>query len=124
MKQLSILVKDRIGLLAEIAEILGSHNINVSSIAAEKLDDKALIRLVTDNNTLAKQKLEEEKFNVIESDVLIARLNDRPGELAKLAGRLSEAKVNIENIMLLSKQNGKAIYAVQVDQPDVAEKII
>jgi hypothetical protein len=124
MKQLSILVKDRIGLLAEIAEILGSHNINVSSIAAEKLDDKALIRLVTDNNTLAKQKLEEEKFNVIESDVLIARLNDRPGELAKLASRLSEAKVNIENIMLLSKQNGKAIYAVQVDQPDVAEKII
>jgi len=124
MKQLSILVKDRIGLLAEVAEILGSHNINVSSIAAEKLDDKALIRLVTDNNALAKQKLEEEKFNVIESDVLIARLNDRPGELAKLASRLSEAKVNIENIMLLSKQNGKAIYAVQVDQPDVAEKII
>lgn len=124
MKQLSILVKDRIGLLAEIAEVLGANNVNVSSIAAEKLDDKALIRLVTDNNIIAKQKLEEAKFNVIESDVLIARLNDRPGELAKLASRLAEAKVNIENIMLLSKQNGKAIYAVQVDQPDVAEKII
>ena len=124
MKQLSVLTKDKVGLLAQITDILGSNGINVASIAAEKMGENALIRLVTDNNVLAKEKLEAADFNVMESDVLIVRLQDRPGELAKLASRIAEANINVENIMLLSKQEGKAIYAVQVDKPELAEKII
>ena len=44
MKELLVLAKDRIGLLADLSYILGEAGIDIESISADTLGDKAVIR--------------------------------------------------------------------------------
>ena len=59
----------------------------------------------------------------MESDVLVLEMLDRPGELGKIAKKMSSEGVNIENIYLISKKDGKALLALRVSEPDKADKL-
>jgi len=51
-------------------------------------------------------------------------LEDRPGALAKLSGRLAAAGVNITGLVLLGRHQGKAELAITVDEIDAARRVL
>jgi len=124
MKELLILAKDRIGLLADLSAALGLADINVESISADTMGDKAVIHLVVSDDKRGKEILEKKGFIVMSSDAIVVKVIDRPGELAKVAKILADAKVNVKNVQLLTKEGGLALFVFRVDSADKATKLL
>lgn len=123
MKQLTILTENKVGVLASIASLLGRHGVNMESISAETFPDGAIIRVITKDIKTAREILRKADYNVIESDIMVLEVMDRPGELGKVAKKLAEARINIENIYLISRTKDKALLALRVDNTAKARKI-
>lgn len=122
MKQLTILTDNRPGVLADIAERLGSNGINMKSITAETFTDSGIIRILTKDSEGAKNSLAKTPYKVMLSDVLLFAVEDGPGALGKLARRLQKANVNIEHIYHVNTKGGKSILAAKVDRVNEARK--
>jgi hypothetical protein len=124
MKELLVLAKDRVGLLAEISYILGEADINIESVSADTLGDKTVIHLIVSDDKLGKEILEKGGFMVMSSDTIVVKVADRPGELSKLARKLADAKINIRNVQLLSKEKNLALYTLRVDNAKKAANLL
>ncbi|MEM3555470.1 MAG: ACT domain-containing protein [Candidatus Micrarchaeia archaeon] len=124
MKELLVLAKDRIGLLADLSAALGQANINIESISADTIGDKAVIHLVVSDEVKGKEVLERKGFIVMSSDALVVKVLDKPGELSKVARVLADAKINIKNVQLLTKEGEIALYMLRVDNVKRAEKLL
>jgi len=98
MKELLVLAKDRIGLLADLSYILGEAGINIESISADTLGDKAVIRLIVSDDKLGEKVLEKGDFIVMSSDAIVIKVMDKPGELSKVARKLANAKISIKTL--------------------------
>ena len=95
-KQLSVLLENKMGVMAEVCKSLASHGINIRAMSVSDTVDHAVLRLIVDNPHGALHVLGERGALVVETDVLQILLDDKPGELGKLAAKLARAKVNIE----------------------------
>jgi len=124
MKELLVLAKDRIGLLADLSAALGQVEINIESISADTMGDKAVIHLVVSDDKKGKEVLEKHGFIVMSSDAIVVRVIDRPGELSKVARILADAKVSIKNVQLLTKEEGLALYILRIDNANKAAKLL
>ncbi|MCX6775306.1 MAG: ACT domain-containing protein [Candidatus Micrarchaeota archaeon] len=124
MKELLVLAKDRIGLLADLSGALGLADINVESISADTMGDRAVIHLVVSDDKRGKEILEKKGFIVMSSDAIVVKVIDRPGELAKVAKILADAKVSVKNVQLLTKEGGLALFVFRVDNADKATKLL
>ena len=124
MRQLTVVTKDKIGLLASVSGLLGKNKININSISAEKVEEEAVIRLVVEDYDKAKGILEKAGYKIAEDDVIITTIKDRPGELSKLAQKMADAKINIENLFMVGKKGGEAVLAIKVDNIEEARKLL
>lgn len=124
MKQVTIVADDRIGLLADISYILGRSHINIETVSVAVASGKAFISLgVTDADRAAKL-LKANNYSVVESDVLVVKLSDEPGELAHISKMLAKAGINIVSVSILAKDKGVVFDAIQVDKIEPARKIL
>ena len=91
MKTITIVEQDRVGLLMDISYILGKEKINIESITANAIGGKAIITLMVNDGSEAKKTLAKNGFHIIEEDLIMVSLKDRPGELAALAKLLLQS---------------------------------
>jgi len=124
MRELIIVAKDRVGLLAQISKILGDNNINIDSVGVETVGKDAVIHLVASNEEQAVKLLEKAGFKVTASDTLLLKIEDQPGELAKVALTLAEAGINIRSVLFLRKEDSKGVFAVKVNKPEKAAELL
>jgi len=57
-------------------------------------------------------------------DVIVVRLQDKPGELAKLTKRLARAAINVDSIYILGKERGITEMVLSVDDFKKAEELL
>ncbi len=95
-KQISVLVENRPGSLAEVAEILAENGINVEAIMLEGSLDFGVLRVQVDSPKAANTALTSAGFQVTMGDIIVLELPNRPGELARVCNELNESGVNIE----------------------------
>ncbi len=96
VKQLTILLENKPGALAQTCSELASKDINILAMSVLDTIDSGLIRMVVSDPVRAKKVLSETGLNVIETDVLAVEMTDKPGTLAEIAKQLSKARINIE----------------------------
>lgn len=113
MKQITILSDNKTQVLADICSILGNSGVNIESISAQGEKGRGVIRIVTTDPTTAERELAKKGFNVLIGDVLVLKLNDKPGEMAKVARNLSREGIDLESLYLLSKDKGITYLAVK-----------
>lgn len=97
-KQISVITENKPGVLSEIAEALGSANINIDAIVGEGLAETGIVRIITKDASRAKKVLEDKKFMVVEMDVIEIEVPNKPGEMMKIANRLAQKKIDINFI--------------------------
>lgn len=124
MKEITIVSKDRIGLLADVSQALAEKNINIESVSVETSGRTAIIRIVTNQEKKADSVLENAGFKPVGADVLVVRLVDRPGELAKTTRLLADNRINIENVFLLNKEGRESVFALRVSDYQKAKKLL
>ena len=57
-------------------------------------------------------------------DVIVVRLQDKPGELAKLTKRLARAAINVDSIYILGRDGANTVIAFTVDNVQKAESAL
>ena len=96
VKQLTILLENKPGALAQVCSELATKDINILAMSVLDTIDSGLIRMVVSDPARAKKVLEGSSLNVIETDVLALEMTDKPGTLAEIAKQLYKARINIE----------------------------
>jgi len=124
-KQLAIFLDNRPGMLARVADALAEAKINIFAITTSDTVDHTVIRMVVSDYRKALHVFEEHGTLVVEDDVLIISGSNKPGELARLAHKLADAKVNIEYCYSATPPDAKkGLMVMRVTNPAKALKVL
>jgi hypothetical protein len=95
----TVVLRDQPGELAQLGEILGGAGVNIRGLAAFTGEGRGIIHVLVDDDSVARatDELRRAGMGVAdEREVLVVDVADRPGSLGELARQLSEANVNID----------------------------
>ncbi|HEY8807207.1 MAG TPA: ACT domain-containing protein [Candidatus Limnocylindria bacterium] len=98
--ELTLKVPNRAGQLAAISTALGDAGVNIASLAGSTLGGKGLVHIVVADKDAARARraLKKAKLRVASDRKLLeVRLSDKPGSLARIAGRLAKGRVNVDS---------------------------
>jgi hypothetical protein len=96
VKQLTVRVENRPGMLGEVGSALGVKQVNIVAFMATVADNHGIIRMVVDKRAAAKRVFAAHRWETTEEDILEVALPDKPGSLGRIAHKLREASVNID----------------------------
>jgi len=94
--QLSVFLNNTAGRLAEVTRILGDCSVNIRGFSVADTADFGILRLIVNNEPAAVAALRAAKFTVHEGPVILARVPDRPGGLARALTGFAERGLNVE----------------------------
>lgn len=94
--QLSVFLKNRPGILADLCETLCRRDIHVRAMTVLESFDIGTVRMICDNVTLAEECLAKFGASFIVVRVLVVEIANRPGSIAAIARTLAGAGINIE----------------------------
>lgn len=124
MSFITILHRDKKGLVADISELLEQENINIDKIHAVVKGKTAEIILFTQQIDPALKSLVENGYTAISSENILVRVKDRPGALAAISRRLSDSNIDIRGITMVNCDLGENIIAIATDQDETARELL
>jgi len=124
MRELTIFAKDRVGLLADIAEMMGKNGINIEFLSGEAVAGIAVLHMTFSDELAAASLLEKAGFTVIGSEILVLKIPNKPGEIGRISRMLSDEGINIQNIYFMGEKERHGFFAVKVDRYEDAKKIL
>ena len=119
-KQLTVFVENRTGRLCEVLEVLKRNNVNILSLSLADTTEFGLLRLIVDQPALGKEKLIENGFSSLTSDVTIIKILHKAGSLQELLALVESKGINIEYMYGLSIETEADDAYVVVKASDIA----
>jgi hypothetical protein len=124
-KQLSIFLKNRPGTLADVCDHMRQEGINILGFSVSDTVDHAVVRLVVDEPVKATHLLGNAGVLVVENDVLVITLKNKPGQLADLGKTLAKAEINIDYAYGgLTPEAEEGVLYVRVSSPHKALDVL
>lgn len=131
MKQITILTHNaEAGILAEITEALANEAIDLHDISGEQFGEQAVITVKVDNVEKAFRILQKNPhWQIVNQDVLLVKIKDEIGGLAKLARRFADEDISLQSIRFVERhtdENGNdyALVAISTARSDKALKVV
>jgi len=118
--QLSVFLDNTAGRLAEVTRILGEHKVNVRGFSVADTADFGILRLIVNDEDTAVKALREAKFTVHEGPVILAKVPDVPGGLARALLGFAEHGLNVEYAYAIVQ----SLIAFGVEDVAAGEKIL
>ncbi|MGC8654492.1 MAG: ACT domain-containing protein [Candidatus Kryptoniota bacterium] len=96
-RELTVSLANQPGKLFELCSTLSRAGVNIRSLFVPEIPrgKRGKVRLLVDDEEKARTALNEAKIRYNEEDVLVLYLDNKPGQLADVAEKLSSAKINI-----------------------------
>jgi len=110
-KQLTVFIENRTGRLCEVLNVLKNNDVNILSLSLADTTEFGLLRLIVNDPVRGKEKLSENGFSSLLSDVSIIKIPHKVGSLQELLRAIDNNGVNIEYMYGLSIQ-GENAYVV------------
>ena len=110
-KQLTVFIENRSGRLSEVLSVLKDNNVSILSMSLADTTEFGLLRLIVNDPVRGKEKLSENGFSSLLSDVSIIKIPHKVGSLQELLRAIDNSGVNIEYMYGLSIQ-GESAYVV------------
>jgi hypothetical protein len=124
-KQLSVMVENKRGALAELCSKLAEKAVNIVGLMVPDQSGVAPIRLVVNSGEAAKKVLEAMGLKFTEEDVLAVQVSDRPGALGKLTRKLADHGMDVKYAYAtIHKGAGKAMVILGVSDAAAAAKVL
>ena len=124
-KQLAIFLDNRPGTLARMTAALAEAKINIYAITTSDTVDHSVIRMVVSDYRRAITLFEEHSALVVEDDVLMVEGSNKPGEIARIAHKLADAKINIEYCYCATPPDvKKGLLILRVSNPAKALRVL
>jgi hypothetical protein len=97
VKDLTVIMEDQPGKLADLGEATGRAGVNIEGLCAMVGDGKGFIHILVEDESAAKRALGGAGIEVAdEREAVIVDLHNKPGAMGEIARDLAEAGVNID----------------------------
>ncbi len=123
-KQLTVFIENRSGRLSEVLGVLKENNVNILSLSLADTTEFGLLRLIVDNAKLGKEKLQENGFSSLLSDVSIIKIPHKAGSLQALLKIIDDNGVNIEYMYGLSIESNEAHVVLKASDTQKVDQIL
>ena len=123
-KQLTVFIENRSGRLSEVLGVLKENNVNILSLSLADTTEFGLLRLIVDNAALGKEKLTENGFSSLLSDVSIIQIPHKSGSLQELLKIIDDNGVNIEYMYGLSIESDQAYVVLKASDTKKVDDIL
>ena len=114
MKDLTVMMKNEPGALANMGEALGDMGINMEGICGLPMGNESIVHVLVEDDTTAQWALEQAGFKVqAVRDVLVLDISNiagKPGTGGKLARKLGNAGINIDLVYMA--ENNRIVIGV------------
>lgn len=125
IKQISILLENRVGALIEITDLLEKYNINIRAISVSDTVKFGILRLIVDQPDVCAEALQKEDLTISVTEVLAIALEDHPGGLSRVVRLLAEHAIDIDYAYAyVSHTTEDACVILRVGDIGFAEKIL
>ena len=100
-KDLTVILEDRPGTLADIGEALGKAGINIDGCCGFPSEGKGVIHILVEDVGAARREIQQAGLEVRgEREVLVLEVENRPGVFGEVTRRIARAGVNIDLIYI------------------------
>jgi hypothetical protein len=124
MREIIVILPNRPGALAEMAELLGQANLNIINLNVEAADEHGAVAVSVDHYAEALAVLRAAGFQAVSEEALVVSVRDEPGALARLAKRLGDARINMRSLRILCREDDSALVAIVSDKQDEARRLL
>ena len=123
--QLALFLENQPGTLAAVCDELARNNINILALTISDTVDHSVVRMIVSDTDKAMSIFEEHGTLVVENEVLLTEIDNRPGSLSRIAQQLAELKVNIEYAYLATGQSTeKGLMVLRVSDAHKAMEVL
>ena len=122
--QLTVSLKSRPGVLAQLARTLADAGVNIVTLSADAVSGRGKIRVVVNDAVTAKRALRRAKYRFSEEPAFVVRLRNKPGALARVAEKVAKGRVNIKSVYATTAGRGSATVVLTVGSVAKARKIL
>ena len=124
-KQLSVMVENKRGALAELCSKLAEKAVNIAGLMVPEQPGVAPIRLVVNHSEAARKVLEGMGLTFTEEDVLAVQVSNRPGALGKLTRKLTDHNLDVKYAYAtIPKGVDKATVILALSDPAAGAKLL
>lgn len=124
VKQLTVFIENRAGRLSEVLNVLKENKVNILSLSLADTTEFGLLRLIVDNAPLGKEKLTENGFSSLLSNVSIIRIPHKVGCLQEILKMLDENKISIEYMYGLSIESDEAYVVLKASDVEKVDLLL
>lgn len=121
-REFSVRLANKSGELARVTEILQRDGVNIRSISTEPQAE--VIRIVTSDPDKTRKSLSRSSMQFSERNLLVAKLEDKPGELARISRALAKEGINIDAAYMLDKDSKHVHVALAVSDENKARSVL
>jgi hypothetical protein len=120
VKDLTVVMENRPGTLAALAEALGKAGVNIEGFCGFPSEGQGVGHVLVDDAAAARRAIEQAGAKVTgERDVLVVDVENRPGALGEAARKIADAGVNID-LAYVAGNNRVVIGADDLDKAKAA----
>ena len=123
-KQLTVFIENRTGRLSEVLGVLKNNGVNILSLSLADTTEFGLLRLIVDDPAKGKEKLTENGFSSLLSDVSIIKISHKVGSLQELLKAIDEGGVNLEYMYGLSIEAEEAYVVLKASNVQKVDAIL
>lgn len=125
IKQLSVFIENRKGRLAEIADIIAGHNINIKALSVADTTNFGILRIIVDDPYNVEGILRNNQITVSVTTVIGLAVDDKPGGIAAALSLLSQNDITVEYMYgFISKNETSAFIVLRVDDEFRAQDVL
>ena len=123
-KQLTVFIENRTGRLAEVLNVLKENGVNILSLSLADTTEFGLLRLIVDDASKGKEKLSENGFSSLLSDVSIIEISHKVGSLQEILSAVDNKGVSIEYMYGLSFEADRAYVVLKSSNAEKIDAIL
>jgi len=114
VKDLTVVLKNQPGILADMGEVLGKMGINMEGLCGFPLKNEAFVHILVEDETTTRWVLEDAGFEVRAiREVLVVDIGQgvgKPGTGGRMARKIGDAGVNID--LIYFAENNRVVLGV------------
>lgn len=125
VEQVSVLIENKTGRLADATRVLGDQHIDIKGVSLADTVDFGILRMIVSDPAAARQALSQNGFTASVTEVIAVRLDDIPGGLHEVLDTLRQAGIGLDYIYSINKiGGGHAGLIFKVSDPAAATKVL
>lgn len=124
LRTLTVIAADHPGLMTEITELLAEKQINLHDFFGDIVGSSTVFKFVPVDYEAAYFALQDAGYQVIAHRNLVVLLEDKPGALAHLSRRMSDAGIAARGVHIVGHKGDCSLVAIEVKDPKQARKLL